>query len=116
MSSSEGLLQMPCTAHSRTRHNTCMTKNANALKKLMSALEKHSRVANADKSSMKQIERATTRVREAASLYLSSLPAKKAMPNPFLDVLDDRLDEDTRATLAAEWNEAVQKIQEKSKK
>ena len=93
-----------------------MTKNAKALNKLLSALEKHSIVANADKSSMKQIERATSRVREAASLYLSSLPAKKAMPNPFLDVLDDRLDDDTRATLAAEWNEAVQKVREKPEK
>jgi hypothetical protein len=90
-----------------------MTKNAKALNKLLSALEKHSIVANADKSSMKQIERATSRVREAASLYLSSLPAEKAMPNPFLDVLDDRLDDDTRATLAAEWNETIQKIREK---
>ncbi|SMG44877.1 hypothetical protein [Agreia pratensis] len=93
-----------------------MTKNAKALNKLLSALEKHSLVANADKSSMRQIERATSRVREAASLYLSSLPAKKAMPNPFLDVLDDRLDDDTRATLAAEWNETIQKVREKPEK
>jgi hypothetical protein len=93
-----------------------MTKNAKALNKLLSALEKHSIVANADKSSMKQIERATSRVREAASLYLSSLPAEKGMPNPFLDVLDDRLDDDTRATLAAEWNETIQKIREKPEK
>lgn len=50
---------MPCTAHAWTRHDMCMTKNANALKNLMSALEKHSKVANADKSSVKQIERAT---------------------------------------------------------
>ncbi|SKB01575.1 hypothetical protein SAMN06295879_3280 [Agreia bicolorata] len=92
-----------------------MTKsNANALKKLMSALEKHSNVANADKSSVKQIERATSRVREAATLYLSSLPAKKAMPNPFLDVRDDRLDDETRATLASEWNQAVQRIRDKA--
>jgi hypothetical protein len=88
---------------------TVTNTNVKALRNLLTALEKHADVANADKASVKQIEKATSRVKDAASQYLSSLPSKKALPNPFLDVVDDRLDDETRASLAAEWNEIVQK-------
>jgi hypothetical protein len=80
-----------------------MTKKiTTALTELIKALGKHAEVAASPDSSVSKRERATVRVQKAATAYLSSLPAKQRMANPFLGVVDDRIDDDLRATLEAE--------------
>ncbi|CAD5991326.1 hypothetical protein [Agreia sp. COWG] len=80
-----------------------MTKKiTTALAELIKALGKHAEIAATPDASVSKTERATLRVQKAATAYLSSLPAKKRMVNPFLGVVDDRIDDDLRAALESE--------------
>jgi len=54
-------------------------------------------------------------VQKAATAYLSSLPAKKRLANPFLGVVDDRIDDNLRATLEAE-RQTISKKEKKASK
>jgi hypothetical protein len=93
-----------------------MTKKiTTALAELIKALGKHAEIAATPDASVSKIERATVRVQKAATAYLSSLPAKKRLPNPFLGVVDDRIDENLRATLEAE-RAAIAKKEKKASK
>ncbi|KQM60810.1 hypothetical protein ASE64_04010 [Agreia sp. Leaf210] len=83
--------------------NAAMTKKiTTALAELIKALGKHAEIAATPDASVSKTERATVRVQKAATAYLSALPAKKRMANPFIGVVDDRIDDDLRATLEAE--------------
>jgi hypothetical protein len=92
-----------------------MTKKiTTALAELIKALGKHAEIAANPDASVSKTERATVRVQKAATAYLSALPAKKRMANPFLGVIDDRMDDTLRATLEAE-RAAIAKKENKSK-
>jgi hypothetical protein len=73
-----------------------------ALKDLTKALRKHAEVAGARQVSLKRSQRATARVRTAASAYASAVYAKSGLPNPFDDMIDPSLDAETLSSLAAE--------------
>jgi len=93
-----------------------MTKKiTTALAELIKALGKHAEIAATPDASVSKIERATVRVQKAATAYLSSLPAKKRLANPFLGVVDDRIDDNLRATLEAE-RQTISKKEKKASK
>jgi hypothetical protein len=85
------------------RHNVSMSKKIDsALKDLVKALRKHAEVAGARQVSLKRSQRATARVRVAASAYAAAVHARSGLGNPFDDVVDPSLDSETLQSLAAE--------------
>jgi hypothetical protein len=85
------------------RHNETMSKKIDsALKDLIKALKKHADVADERHVSLKRSQRATARVRVAASAYAAAVHARSGLGNPFDDVLDPALDSETLQSLAAE--------------
>jgi hypothetical protein len=85
------------------RDNVPMSKKIDAaLKDLVKALRKHAVVAGDRHISLKRSQRATARVRAAASAYAAAVHARSGLGNPFDDVLDPGLDAATLASLAAE--------------
>jgi hypothetical protein len=73
-----------------------------ALKDLTKALQKHAEVAGERHVSLKRSQRATAKVRAAASAYAAAVHSHSGLGNPFDDVLDPSLDADTLRSLAAE--------------
>ncbi len=85
------------------RHNETMSKKIDsALKDLIKALKKHADVASERHISLKRSQRATARVRAAATAYASAVHAQSGMSNPFDEVIDPALDEETLQSLSAE--------------
>ena len=73
-----------------------------ALKDLIRALENHADVASARHISLKRSQHATAKVRAAAIAYAAAVHAKSGMSNPFDEILDPALDEETLQSLSAE--------------
>ena len=73
-----------------------------ALKDLIKALEKHAEVAGERHVSLKRSQRATARVRAAANAYAAAVHARSGLGNPFDEVIDPSLDEETLQSLANE--------------
>jgi hypothetical protein len=73
-----------------------------ALKDLIKALKKHADVAGERHISLKRSQRATAKVRAAASAYAAAVHARSGLGNPFDDVVDPALDAETLVSLAAE--------------
>ncbi len=85
------------------RHNESMSKKIDsALKDLIKALRKHAAVASERHISLKRSQRATARVRVAATAYAAAVHARSGLGNPFDDVIDPALDVETLLSLAAE--------------
>ena len=85
------------------RHNEGMSKKIDsALKDLIKALRKHAAVAGERHVSLKRSQRATARVRAAATAYAAAVHARSGLGNPFDDVIDPALDPATLESLAAE--------------
>jgi hypothetical protein len=85
------------------RQNVLMPKKIDStLDDLIKALRKHAEVAGERHVSLKRSERATARVRAAASAYAAAVHARSGLGNPFDDVLDPSLDAATLESLAAE--------------
>jgi hypothetical protein len=85
------------------RHNVTMSKKIDsALKDLIKALRKHAEVAGARQVSLKRSQRATAKVRAAATAYAAAVHARSGLGNPFDDVIDPALDDETLQSLAAE--------------
>jgi hypothetical protein len=85
------------------RHNDPMSKKIDsALKDLIKALRKHAQVAGERHVSLKRSQRATAKVRAAASAYASAVHARSGLGNPFDDVIDPALDAETLQSLVAE--------------
>jgi hypothetical protein len=83
--------------------NVPMSKKIDsALKDLVKALRKHAQVAGERHVSLKRSQRATAKVRSAASAYAAAVHARSGLGNPFDDVLDPALDAETLKSLAAE--------------
>ena len=81
-----------------------------ALKDLIKALEKHADVASERHISLKRSQRATSRVRAAASAYAAAVHAKSGMGNPFDEVIDPALDEETLQSLSAERDQILKSL------
>src|ERR1700759_460993 len=78
------------------RHNETMSKKIDsALKDLIKALKKHADVASDRHISLKRSQRATARVRAAATAYASAVHARSGLGNPFDEVIDPALDAET---------------------
>jgi hypothetical protein len=73
-----------------------------ALKDLIKALKNHADVANERHPSLKRSQRATSRVRNAATAYAAAVHARSGLGNPFDEVIDPALDEETLQSLADE--------------
>jgi hypothetical protein len=73
-----------------------------ALKDLIKALKNHADVAGARHISLKRSQRATAKVRAAATAYAAAVHARSGLANPFDEVIDPALDEETLQSLAAE--------------
>jgi hypothetical protein len=73
-----------------------------ALKDLIKALKKHADVASERHISLKRSQRATARVRAAATAYAAAVHAKSGLGNPFDEVIDPALDDETLESLSAE--------------
>ena len=100
---SMGAARNPVCALTFMRHNVSMSKKIDsALKDLVKALRKHAAVASDSHVSLKRSQRATAKVQAAATAYAAAVHAKSGLPNPFDEVLDLALDEDTLNSLAAE--------------
>jgi succinate dehydrogenase hydrophobic anchor subunit len=85
------------------RHNETMSKKIDStLKDLIKALEKHAEVAGERHVSLKRSQRATAKVRAAATAYAAAVHARSGLGNPFDDVIDPALDEETLQSLSAE--------------
>ena len=85
------------------RHNETMSKKIDStLKDLIKALEKHAEVAGERHGSLKRSQRATAKVRAAATAYAAAVHARSGLGNPFDDVIDPALDEETLQSLSAE--------------
>jgi len=85
------------------RNNEAMSKKIDsALKDLIKALRKHAQVAGERHVSLKRSQRATAKVRAAASAYAAAVHARSGLGNPFDDVIDPALDPETLESLAAE--------------
>jgi hypothetical protein len=92
-------------------HNECMSKKIDgALKDLIKALTKHAEVASERHISLKRSQRATARVRAAANAYAAAVHAHSGMGNPFDEVIDPALDEDTLLSLSAERDKIAQSL------
>ena len=93
------------------RHNETMSKKIDsALKDLIKALKKHADVADERHVSLKRSQRATARVRAAASAYAAAVHARSGLGNPFDEVLDPALDEATLQSLADERDKIAQSL------
>lgn len=93
------------------RHNECMSKKIDsALNDLIKALKKHADVADERHVSLKRSQRATARVRVAASAYAAAVHSRSGLGNPFDDVLDPSLDEETLNSLAAERDQIARSL------
>jgi hypothetical protein len=93
------------------RHNECMSKKIDsALDDLIKALKKHADVADERHVSLKRSQRATARVRAAATAYASVVHARSGMTNPFDEVIDPSLDDETLQSLAAERDQIAQSL------
>jgi hypothetical protein len=93
------------------RHNETMSKKIdNALKDLIKALKKHADVASERHISLKRSQRANARVRAAASAYAAAVHAQSGMGNPFDEVIDPALDEETLQSLSAERDKIAQSL------
>jgi hypothetical protein len=85
------------------RHNEGMSKKIDsALKDLMKALKQHADVAADRHPSLKRSQRATAKVRAAATAYTAAVHARSGLGNPFDELLDPTLDEATISSLRAE--------------
>jgi hypothetical protein len=73
-----------------------------ALKDLIKALKKHAEVASERHISLKRSQRATAKVRAAATAYAAAIHARSGLGNPFDEVIDPALDDETLQSLAAE--------------
>jgi hypothetical protein len=81
-----------------------------ALKDLIKALKKHADVASDRHPSLKRSQRATARVHVAAEAYASAVHARSGLGNPFADVIDPALDDETLASLSAERDQIKQSL------
>ncbi len=81
-----------------------------ALKDLIKALKKHADVASDRHISLKRSQRATARVRAAATAYASAVHAKSGLGNPFDEVIDPALDQETLDSLSAERDQIAQSL------
>ena len=81
-----------------------------ALKDLIKALKKHADVADERHVSLKRSQRATARVRAAASAYAAAVHARSGLGDPFDEVLDPALDEVTLQSLADERDKIAQSL------
>jgi hypothetical protein len=81
-----------------------------ALKDLIKALKKHADVADERHVSLKRSQRATARVRAAATAYAAAVHARSGLGNPFDEVLDPALDEATLQSLADERDKIAQSL------
>jgi hypothetical protein len=85
------------------RKNEGMSKKIDsALKDLIKALKKHAEVAGDRHPSLKRSQRATAKVRAAATAYTAAVHARSGLGNPFDEILDPTLDEATISSLRAE--------------
>jgi len=92
-------------------HNEGMSKKIDAaLKDLVKALKKHADVADERHVSLKGSQRATARVRAAATAYAAAVHARSGLGNPFAEVLDPALDEATLQSLSAERDQIAQSL------
>ncbi|NEM91147.1 hypothetical protein [Galbitalea soli] len=73
-----------------------------ALKDLLKALKKHGEIVGDRHVSLKRSQRATVKLRAAATAYAAAVHAKTGLENPFSDLLDPTLDHETIESLAAE--------------
>jgi hypothetical protein len=93
------------------RHNESMSKKIDsALKDLVKALKKHAEVAGERHISLKRSQRATAKVRAAASAYAAAVHARSGLGNPFDDVADPTLDVETLQSLASERDAIAQSL------
>ena len=93
------------------RHNECMSKKIDsALKDLVKALKKHADVAGERHISLKRSQRATAKVRAAASAYAAAVHSRSGLGNPFDDVTDPTLDVETLQSLSAERDAIAQSL------
>jgi hypothetical protein len=81
-----------------------------ALKDLIKALKKHADVADERHVSLKRSQRATARVRSAASAYAAAVHARSGLGNPFEEVVDPALDDETLQSLTAERDAIAQSL------
>jgi hypothetical protein len=81
-----------------------------ALKDLIKALKKHADVADERHVSLKRSQRATAKVRAAATAYAAAVHARSGLGNPFDEVLDPALDEATLQSLANERDKIAQSL------
>ena len=85
------------------RDNVPMSKKIDsALKDLIKALRKHAQVASERHVSLKRSQRATARVHGAATAYAAAVHARSGLGNPFDDIIDPALDDETLQSLTAE--------------
>jgi hypothetical protein len=92
-------------------HNEGMSKKIDsALKDLVKALKKHADVADERHVSLKRSQRATARVRAAATAYAAAVHARSGLGNPFDEVLDPSLDEATLQSLSAERDQIAKSL------
>jgi hypothetical protein len=85
------------------RDNVPMSKKIDsALKDLIKALRKHAQVASERHVSLKRSQRATARVHVAATAYAAAVHARSGLGNPFDDIIDPALDDETLQSLTAE--------------
>jgi hypothetical protein len=83
--------------------NVPMSKKIDsALKDLVKALRKHADIASDRHVSLKRSQRATAKVRAAASAYAAAVHARSGLGNPFDDVVDPALDAETLQSLTDE--------------
>jgi hypothetical protein len=101
----------PGCAFTLIRHNETMSKKIDsALKDLIKALKKHADVADERHVSLKRSQRATARVRAAATAYAAAVHARSGLGNPFEEVLDPALDDETLQSLTAERDAIAQSL------
>jgi hypothetical protein len=93
------------------RHNESMSKKIDsALRDLIKALKKHAEVAGERHISLKRSQRATAKVHAAATAYASAVHARSGLGNPFDDIADPALDDETLQSLSAERDAIAQSL------
>jgi hypothetical protein len=73
-----------------------------ARKQLNKALKKHAEVVGGSRVTLKQAERATAKLQEAAAEYAKVVKAKSGMETPFTSAQPAGLDQATISSLSAE--------------
>ena len=81
-----------------------------ALKDLIKALKKHADIAGERHISLKRSQRATARVHAAATAYAAAVHAKSGLGNPFAEVIDPALADETLQSLVAERDQIAQSL------